>query len=174
MKRHIYNQFHEWLAYESNDDDIPGTFTTISHTYFRFYSDQFYPKDQSAIPKVIHRWLTPRVLAYWYMYSGYRTSSGDILLKLRFGKEDVVRMVRALKTKSLNCRVKRKGTAFWMGFLGVDAIAFWRMIEQFVLADLKESLQAGVESSDKMLEKKKKKNRLVSDSDSDSYEDDGN
>ncbi|KAL8060525.1 hypothetical protein ABFX02_02G030300 [Erythranthe guttata] len=150
LKRHIYNQFHEWLAsklMDNDDENIPYQFTTVSHTYFKFFADQFCPEGQPVIPKLIHRWLTPRVLAYWYMYGGYRTSSGDILLKLRFGKEDVLRITKSLKANSLNCRVKRKGTVFWVGFLGSDAAEFWKLTEPFVLADLKEFLEAGIESS---------------------------
>ncbi|KAK6136847.1 hypothetical protein DH2020_029402 [Rehmannia glutinosa] len=150
LKRHIYNQFHEWLTsklpVDDEDADIPYQFTTISHTYFKFYADQFCPQGIPVIPKLIHRWLTPRVLAYWYMYGGYRTSSGDILLRMKFGKEDVLRIAKTFKAKSLNCRVKRKGTVFWMGFLGSDAGEFWELIEPFVLADLKESLEVGIES----------------------------
>lgn len=152
LKRHIYNQFHEWLDCKmlsaEDDDDIPNQFATISHTYFKFFADQFWPQGQPVIPKLIHRWLTPRVLAYWYMYGGYRTASGDILLKLKFGKEDVLRIAKMFKAKSLNCRVKRKGTVFWMGLLGSDAAEFWKLTESFVVADLKEYLEAGVESSD--------------------------
>lgn len=152
LKRHIYNQFHEWLAHkmqiDDNHDDVPWRFTTIHHSYFQLYADQFWPQGIPVIPKLIQRWLTPRVLAYWYMYGGYRTSSGDILLKLKFDKDDVVRISKAIKAKSLNCRVKRQGSVFWMGFLGTDAAEFWKLTEPFVLADLKDYLEANVESLD--------------------------
>ncbi|GFY89626.1 endonuclease [Actinidia rufa] len=47
-----------------------------------FEFNQFWPKGgQPVIPKLIHRWLSPRVLAYWYMFAGYRTSSGDIFFE---------------------------------------------------------------------------------------------
>ncbi|KAL0384171.1 UNVERIFIED_CONTAM: Pentatricopeptide repeat-containing protein, chloroplastic [Sesamum radiatum] len=150
--RHIYNQFHEWLADKlpvddnDHDDDIPCEFTTISHSYFKFYADQFWPQGIPSIPNLIHRWLTPRILAYWYMYGGYRTSSGDILLKLKSRKEDVQRIAKAFKAKSLNSRIKWKGRVFWVGFLGSDATEFWKLIEPFILADLKASLEAGIKS----------------------------
>ncbi|KAK4491107.1 hypothetical protein RD792_001830 [Penstemon davidsonii] len=155
LKIHIYNQFHEWLASEllvnEEDDEIPFRFSTISHSYFKLYADQFWPQGQPVIPKLIHRWLTPHVLAYWYMYAGYRTSSGDILLKLRFRKEDVMRIVKTLKAKSLDCRVKSKGAVFWIGFLGTNATKFWKLTEPFVLVDLKEFIEVGVESSEETL-----------------------
>ncbi|KAL0356788.1 UNVERIFIED_CONTAM: Pentatricopeptide repeat-containing protein, chloroplastic [Sesamum calycinum] len=152
LKRHIYNQFHEWLADKwrvdenDHDNDIPCEFMTISHSYFKFYADQFWPQGIPSIPNLIHRWLTPRSLAYWYMYGGYRTSSGDILLKLKSRKEDVQRIAKAFKAKSLNSRIKWKGQVFWVGFLGSDATEFWKLIEPFILADLKASLEAGIKS----------------------------
>ncbi|KAG6406536.1 hypothetical protein SASPL_134140 [Salvia splendens] len=150
LKRHIHNQFHEWLArkvqVDDGNGDIPCQFTTIPHSCFQLYADQFWPQGLPVIPKLINRWLTPRVLAYWYMYGGYRTSSGDILLKLKFDKEDVTRIAKTIKAKSLNCRVKRRGRVFWMGFLGTDAAEFWKLTEPFVLADLRDSLEANLEA----------------------------
>ncbi|KAE9447198.1 hypothetical protein C3L33_20890, partial [Rhododendron williamsianum] len=90
-----------------------------SHTSLKrhIYDQQFWPKGQAVIPKLIHRWLSPRVLAYWYMFAGYRTSSGDILLKVKGSQEGVERIVKALKAKSLDCKVKRKGRVFWWPIL---------------------------------------------------------
>ncbi|KAL8541313.1 hypothetical protein ACS0TY_002531 [Phlomoides rotata] len=180
LKRHIYNQFHEWLSCNLQIVDnvhIPSQFTTISHSYFQLYADQFWTQGLPVVPKLIHRWLTPRVLAYWYMYGGYRTSYGHILLKSKFGKEDVMRIAKILKAKSLNCRVKSKGRVFWIGFLGRDAAEFWKVTEPFVLADLKESLRANVEFPDEISSEMKNIN-FNSDSDIDGntsdYSDDDN
>lgn len=147
LKRHIYDQYHEWLHPSSKPtagtDDIPHKFNTILHSYFGFYADQFWPSHRPVIPKLIHRWLSPLVLAYWYMYGGYRTSSGDILLKLKGSPEGAEKVVKTLKAKSLNCRVKRKGGVFWIGFLGSNSMWFWKLVEPHVLDDLKDFLKAG-------------------------------
>ncbi|KAJ8568441.1 hypothetical protein K7X08_027974 [Anisodus acutangulus] len=140
LKGHIHDKFHEWLG---SHDDIPSSFTTISHSYFTFYADQFWPNGRPCIPKLIHRWLSPCVLAYWYMYGGYRTSSGDILFRVKGSPEGVVSIVKALKVKSLNCRVKKRGRVFWIGILGDNATFFWEVVEPFILDDLKDLLIAG-------------------------------
>lgn len=154
LKRHIHDQYHEWLhpSYKAGKgaDDIPSRFCTISHSYFGFYADQFWPKGRPVIPKLIHRWLLPRALAYWYMYGGYRTSSGDILLKLKGTPKGVEMVVKALKAKSLDCRVKKKGRIFWIGFLGSNSSWFWKVIEPYVLDDMKDSLKAASENSTSM------------------------
>lgn len=156
LKRHIYDQFHEWLASSfkpiDGSDDIPCQFFTVSHSYFGFYADQFWPKGQAVIPKLIHRWLSPRVLAYWYMFAGYRTSSGDILLKVKGSQEGVERIVKALKAKSLDCKVKRKGRVFWLGFLGSNSTLLWKLIEPYVLDDLSDFLEAGGQSLERISE----------------------
>ncbi|KAF8408136.1 hypothetical protein HHK36_007278 [Tetracentron sinense] len=146
LKRHIHDQYHEWLNSFSTPrdgiDDVPYRFSTIAHSYFGFYADQFWPKGRPLIPKLIHRWLSPRVLAYWYMYGGNRMPSGDILLKLKGSREDIERIVKTLKAKSLDCRVKRKGRVFWIGFLGSNSMWFWKLTEPYILDDLKDLLKA--------------------------------
>lgn len=150
LKRHIHDQYHEWLhpSCKVNDvsEDIPVRFTTISHSYFGFYADQFWAKGQQTIPKLIHRWLSPRVLAYWFMYGGHRTSEGDILLKVKGSQEGVEKIVKTLRARSLDCKVKRKGRVYWIGFLGEKSTWFWKLTEPYILDDLKDSLKAGGET----------------------------
>jgi hypothetical protein len=45
-------------------------FRTRAHPGLRFYANLFYKDRQKVIPKNIHRFLTDRVLAYWYMDDG--------------------------------------------------------------------------------------------------------
>lgn len=144
LRRYLYDQYHEWLhpSFKVSDgsDDIPYKYSTISHPYFCFYADKFWPKGRLVIPKLIHRWLTPRALAYWFMYGGHRTSVGDILLKLKVSSEGIALVFKTLKARSLDCRVKKKGRVFWIGFLGSNSTLFWKLIEPYVLDELKEDL----------------------------------
>ncbi|KAH0977633.1 hypothetical protein GBA52_027352 [Prunus armeniaca] len=156
LRRHMYDQYHEWLhpscKTSESTDDIPYKFSTISHSCLGFYADQFWPKGRQVIPKLIHRWLSPCALAYWYMYGGHRTSSGDILLKIKGNEEGVEKIVRALKAKSLDCKVKRKGRVFWIGFLGSNSTWFWKLVEPYILDDLKHLLKGGQISDNSAVE----------------------
>lgn len=141
LRRHVYDQYHDWLAQsdaEAHDsEDVPYYFTTIPHAYFRFYAEQFLPDGKPVIPRLLHRWLSAPVLAYWYMYGGHRTLKGDILLQLKGSQEGVERIVASLKEKSLDCRMRKRGSVYWIGFLGSNSQSFWALIEPFVLDDLK-------------------------------------
>ncbi|KAG5238854.1 pentatricopeptide repeat-containing protein [Salix suchowensis] len=154
LRRHLHDQYHEWLhpSCKPSDDidseDIPCRFCTISHSYFDFYADQFWPRGQPQLPKLIHRWMSPQVLAYWYMYGGHRTSSGDIVLKLKGSVDGVGKVIKTLKSKSLDCRMKRKGKVFWIGFLGGMSTWFWKLVEPYILDDLKDLLKPGDPTSE--------------------------
>lgn len=45
-------------------------FRTRSSGEFRFYYHQFYLEGVKVVPELVHRWLCPRTLAYWYMDDG--------------------------------------------------------------------------------------------------------
>ncbi|KAI3984503.1 hypothetical protein MKX01_033996 [Papaver californicum] len=151
LKRHIHDEYHEWVnnprVADEESEEVASKFSTIAHTYFGFYADQFWPKGRPTIPKLVHRWLSPRVLAYWYMYGGHRTSSGDILLKLKGGnREDVERIVKSLRAMSLDCRVKKKGRVSWIGFFGSNSFGFWKLTESYILDNLKDLLKPDAQS----------------------------
>ncbi|KFK40039.1 hypothetical protein AALP_AA3G322000 [Arabis alpina] len=149
LRQHIHDQFCEWIPSSSNlQEAIPFKFDSISHSYFEFYAVQFLPKGRPEIPKLIHRWLSPHSLAYWYMYSGIRTSTGDIILRIKGSLEGVEKVVKALRAKSMECRVKKKGKAFWIGLQGPNSVLFWKLIEPYVLEDLKDHLKPTSESMD--------------------------
>ncbi|CAM0944881.1 unnamed protein product [Alopecurus aequalis] len=138
LRTHIHERFFEWLnpASRSFDDEskIPYEFSTIPHLHFGFFADQFFLKGQPVLPKLVHRWLSPRVLAYWFMFGGLKLSSGDVVLKVSGGSsEGVERIVNSLHTQSLPSKVKRKGQFFWIGFQGSNADSFWTVIEPYVL-----------------------------------------
>ncbi|CAN0878990.1 Pentatricopeptide repeat-containing protein At2g15820, chloroplastic [Linum grandiflorum] len=148
LRHHLYDEYHEWLhppCRLTDHEDTPYSFTTISHSHFEFYADQFWPGGgRFAIPKLIHRWLSPRALAYWYMIGGSQVMpSGVIVLKVKGDEEGVARVVKALRGKSLECRVKRKGRVFWIGFVGRSCELFWNIVEPYVLDGLQECLRAG-------------------------------
>jgi pentatricopeptide repeat protein len=148
LKIHIHRQFYEWLhpTFKPNDDseNIPDKFCTIASSHFGFYADQFWSKGQPTTPKLIHRWLSPCVLAYWYMYGGHRNSSGDVLLKIKGNREGVENIVKKFKAMSIDCKVKGKGNVFWIGILGSNTTWFLKLVEPYILEDVRDFTKAGM------------------------------
>lgn len=60
---------------DQNKTSLNIRFATISSNSFTFFGKQFYKENKKVIPKLIHRWLTPRALAYWYMDDGSMKSA---------------------------------------------------------------------------------------------------
>ena len=91
-------------------------FATISSVRFTFFGKQFYKDKKKVIPKLIHRWLTVRALAYWYMDDGSMksTQSKGVLLNTQaFSHAEVQLLCNVLSEKfNLYCwpRKQKKNT----------------------------------------------------------------
>ena len=81
---HIYSIFSVWAGTEPKIRTISQGkivkrssvwFRTYRHSSFKFYYDIFYSSTASGkkvkvVPKLLHRFLTPTALAYWFMDDG--------------------------------------------------------------------------------------------------------
>src|SRR5687767_10032177 len=77
--RHLFELFGPWIlsppkqkraTASAGAQTTSWSFNTVSHGALRFYAQQFYPEHRKRVPTLIHRWLTPIGLAYWYMDDG--------------------------------------------------------------------------------------------------------
>lgn len=100
---HLYDIFKDWVLtppkYKASNN--VWHFSTISHGAFRFYGHQFYG-EKKGIPKLIHRWLTPKALAYWYMDDGSmksKDSKGVLLNTHSFELSDIKRLCELLESR---------------------------------------------------------------------------
>jgi hypothetical protein len=100
---HLYGLFQRWVLSPPQrklDDSHDNVwFQTVSHPAFRFYAHQFYDGHQKCVPRNIHRLLTARSIAYWFMDDGSiksRESKGVIFNTQGFARKDVKRLVDVL------------------------------------------------------------------------------
>jgi LAGLIDADG DNA endonuclease family len=105
---HLYSLFREWVltppsvrAKRASNGSVTENvaFQTVSHSAFRFYAQQFYADGPKRVPELIHHWLTPRGLSYWFMDDGSLKSSqskGVIFNTHCFRQQDVERLARCL------------------------------------------------------------------------------
>jgi hypothetical protein len=101
--QHLYNLFREWILNppqrkrDGSHNNI--WFQTVSHGAFRFYAHQFYDGREKCVPRNIHRLLTARSIAYWFMDDGSiksRESKGVIFNTQGFARRDVKLLVHVL------------------------------------------------------------------------------
>ena len=123
---HLYSIFSKWVLtppkfYKHSNGLKIKMFKTLSHSSFRFYGQQFYEnlpavagfqKRRKKLPKLIHRWLSPRGLAYWFMDAGSwksATSFGVILNTQNFQLHEVRTLCQILTHRwNLQCSPRKQ------------------------------------------------------------------
>lgn len=92
--RVIRNNFHQTYG-------VSIWFRTYVHADFKFYYDLFYQlkqiKIKKSVPKNIHKFLTPRALAYWFMDDGTIDKYTFVLNTQGFDLSDQKVLIKALK-----------------------------------------------------------------------------
>ncbi len=95
-------------------------FNTAYSPSFRFYGKQFYPQGKKIVPRLIKRWLTPLVLAVWFMDDGSVKSKecrGKILNTHSFNDKSLKRVQLALKSNfdiKTTLRKQKDGTQIYI------------------------------------------------------------
>jgi hypothetical protein len=67
---HLYEIFKNWTLSQAKVKRDNLFFQTRFTKSLSFFGKQFYKEKKKVIPKLIHKWLTPRAIAYWYMDDG--------------------------------------------------------------------------------------------------------
>lgn len=120
------------------------SFSTVSHSAFRFYGHQFYIDGKKRVPELIHRWLTPRGLAYWLMDDGSiksRQSKGVIINTHGFCPSDVERLVSVLSGAfgmQCSCRRQRDGIQIYISGSSYERVI--ALVEPFFIPDMRYKL----------------------------------
>lgn len=152
---HLYSIFAKWVLTppkfykRSNGFKM---FKTLSHSSFRFYGQQFYEnlpaaagfkKRRKKLPKLIHRWLSPRGLAYWFMDDGSwksATSFAVILNTQNFQLHEVQTLCQILTNRwNLQCSPRKKKNKFYkkvyyqIYISGRSFKQFFRLIDPYLI-----------------------------------------
>lgn len=145
---HLYDMFADWAQQAPRadvDDDLGNThrFSTVSHGSLRFYAHQYRPEGEPVIPRLIHRWLNPLSLAYWYMYGGEKCkeTGGMILNACQYTSKELTLVVKALKARTVDCVIKKRKFGNVLCFKDESAVWVWKLMEPHILDELKEALR---------------------------------
>ena len=118
-------------------------FRTYMWQSLDFYAKQFYTIDslgnrRKVVPALIHRWLTPQSLAFWFMDDGSKNRDGFYFHTEGFTHPDVVCLQQALgRVFHLQVNIhkdKRKDSTYYKLYIpSKEHAKFQSIIEPFVL-----------------------------------------
>lgn len=145
---HLYRLFEDWVLtppqprqrVSQGHAGVNYWFQTVSHSAFRFYAHQFYREGRKCVPRLIHRWLTPRGLAYWFMDNGsleWKDSRAVLLNTQGFEHGDVERLRQALAQKfELEVTLRRQQEGYQIMIPGRSLERFVELIAPFLLPEM--------------------------------------
>jgi len=150
---HLHGLFDPWVlsppyrrqASASNGSTtLSWAFNTVSHAAFRFYAHQFYGEQGKQVPELIHHWLTPRGLAYWFMDDGSMKSSQSkavIFNTQGFVKHDVERLAVVLQTHfALQAKPRHQPDGYQIYVSGSSYDRFVQLIDPYLIEDMRYKL----------------------------------
>ena len=116
-------------------------FQTKTSISLNFYGKQFYKDKIKIIPWLLTRWLTPRVLAYWYMDDGSiksKESKGTILNTQGFTKTEVEFLIELLKIKfNLEAKIRSQKDGYQIYISGHSYELLKSLIYEYLLDSMK-------------------------------------
>ncbi len=147
---HLYESFGEWICtppqvkLDATHNNV--WFQTVSHTAFRFYAHQFYDERKKCVPALIHRFLTARGVAYWFMDDGSiksRESKAVIFNTQGFGQNDVKRLVKCLqKTFNLEAAPRKQEEGLQIYVSGNSFERFREIVSPYILPSMRYKIPA--------------------------------
>ena len=118
-------------------------FRTYRHVCFKYYYDTFYfgVNNSKKVPTNIHRLLTPRSLAYWYMDDGSMTQVGGVdtyvhlnLHTQGFDLSDNQLLRDVLKNKfGIIANIHKDKTYYKLYIISESVAAFVKLIKPYIL-----------------------------------------
>lgn len=146
---HLYRVFEPWVltpprAKAKRTHDRVSTnwwFSTVSHAAFRFYAHQYYREGRKCVPKLIHRWLTPRGLAYWFMDDGsmkWKQSRAVLLNTQCFPLDELERLVGILRTEpfELEAGLRRQKEGHQIVIAGRSLERFVKLVGEHLVPEM--------------------------------------
>lgn len=119
-------------------------FATISTGSLRFYAQQFYADRKKIVPKLIHRWLTPRAMAIWYMDDGSiksRQHKTVLLNTHSFSDQDLKRLQQALEQRyGIKSTVRKQVDGKQLYLTAETVEKFLRLIQPYVISSMEYKL----------------------------------
>lgn len=148
---HLYDLFAEWVltpprikkAVSEGHESVNSVFQTVSHSAFRFYAHQFYDGGKKVAPRLIHRWLTPKSLAYWFMDDGSiksKESKAVIFNTQCFSTSEVARLCEVVSRFGLRTSIRSQSEGCQIYVSGDSYERFSELVSPFIIAEMRYKL----------------------------------
>lgn len=165
---HLYEHFHDWVGTPPQVRNIKGGnaadrqsiwFKTYKHPSFAFYKNIFYKVDEQGkqykvVPKLIHRWLTPRALAYWFMDDGSVKRNKEkkienvVFNTQGFSYPDQILLAKALGNNfQLEVNLWKDKTSWKLAVLATSRNRFLEIISPYILPSFEYKIATQTQTS---------------------------
>lgn len=150
--RHLYDLFEEWVLtppqvkekVSKGSQSQNLAFQTVGHEAFRFFAHQFYKDGKKTVPKLIHRWLTPKAVAYWFMDDGSiksKESKAVIFNTHCFGSSEIELLIKVLhETYHLQAKLRKQKDGSQIYVSGTSYETFAELISPYLIEEMKYKL----------------------------------
>lgn len=150
--KHLYEVFKQWVLTppQAKEKCCRGYtsknwwFQTVSHGAFRFYAHQFYKEGRKSVPRLVHRWLTPRALSYWFMDDGSiksKQSKGVIFNTQGYTVREVDLLISGLKNCfGLHAKIRRQKEGYQIYISGDSCECFRKLVEPYLIDEMRYKL----------------------------------
>jgi hypothetical protein len=138
---HLYEIFKDWTNSGIKRNRNNFYFQTKFTKSLLFYGKQFYNKDKKKIiPKLIHRWLSPRTIAYWYMDDGSlksKQSKGVLFNTQGFTFKEVTYLSKILTDKyKLITKLRKQKAGYQIYVSGYSYENLYNIIYPFLIKSM--------------------------------------
>jgi len=139
---HLYGIFKDWVGTPPrvraiDDGDRHSVwFRTYRHAAFSFYRHIFYDgaNGRKLLPRNLHQFLTPRVLAYWFMDDGSRMTHGYKLSTYAFTKAHQVSLCKTLAADfGLRTSLHLDGSEYYVYIWAESISQFNNLVKPYIL-----------------------------------------
>ena len=146
---HLYGLFEDWVRTPPRDDEVRASngsvmtnvvFATLSHPALRFFAHSFNAGGTKSVPKLIHRMLSPRAIAYWFMddRSMKSSQSKSIVLNTQCSElPDVERLAAALSSYELEVKPRKQHDGWQLYVSGRSYERFVALVDPFVIESMR-------------------------------------
>ena len=124
----------------SGKEYVKYWFNTFSTGSLRFYGQQWYRKRKKMIPRQMNRWITPLVLAVWFMDDGSIKSKhhrAKIINTQSFSKEEILRLIDLLDRKyGIKAKLRYQKEGYQIYLLSETIEIFEDMIRPYIIPSM--------------------------------------